>query len=115
MLDDDILLLNLTTRAKNCLLSEEIYTIKQLLKISSKSLLKIPNMGKESYFEVNDSLKLYLMSKLGINNEIEDQLELKKKVLELMGHSICLLTKEIKELKALIICNNSLLSKDKMS
>ena len=50
-------------RALNCLLAERIYTVGQLLELSTNDLEKIPNMGKKSIKEIREVLaaqKLYL-------------------------------------------------------
>lgn len=46
-----------TTRTLNCLNAEGITTVKQLIKKHPKDLLKIPNLGKKSFDEIEQFLK----------------------------------------------------------
>ena len=56
---DSILRLNLSQRPYNCLVSENILTITELLKRSPKDLLKIHNLGKLSLEEIKTAVKAY--------------------------------------------------------
>ena len=55
-LDKPIKSLSLTMRTENCLISENILTISQLLSYTYSDLLKAPNMGKKSANEIVKSL-----------------------------------------------------------
>jgi len=46
----------LSVRAQNCLMSAEVYTLKQLLQIERTELLKFRNVGKNIYNEICDFL-----------------------------------------------------------
>ena len=48
--------LELSTRTKNCLLAVDIVYVKQLIKMKSRDLLKIPGMGLKCVKEVQESL-----------------------------------------------------------
>jgi len=50
--------LNLTTRAENCLLSENIEFIEQLVEYSPRNLIRIPNLGQKSIKEIQEQLAL---------------------------------------------------------
>jgi len=45
-----------TARTFNCLISENIKTVDQLVKLTANQLLKIPNFGRKSLKEVRDEL-----------------------------------------------------------
>ena len=49
--------LNLSVRATNCLINNQIYTIEDLVNKSAAELLALPNFGKTSLNEINDKLK----------------------------------------------------------
>lgn len=55
-LDDSIKKLELTARAENCLMAEGIITIRDLVKQTAGSLLKIPNLGNKSVSDIKDAL-----------------------------------------------------------
>jgi DNA-directed RNA polymerase alpha subunit len=48
--------LNLTARSENCLLSENIEFIEQLIEYSPRSLIRIQNLGKKSIKEIQEQL-----------------------------------------------------------
>jgi hypothetical protein len=50
--------LNLTVRSENCLLSENIEFIEQLIEYSPRSLIRIQNLGKKSIKEIQEQLAL---------------------------------------------------------
>jgi DNA-directed RNA polymerase subunit alpha len=56
ILMDKIDRLELTVRAQNCLKSQNIRTIGDLIKKSSRELLSEPNLGKKSLKEIKESL-----------------------------------------------------------
>ncbi len=63
LLDQPISHLELTTRAANCLLGENISTIRQLVGYTSNRLLAVPNVGRRSHREIVEALSklnLYL-------------------------------------------------------
>lgn len=60
-LDVSIHDLDLTRRSVNCLLSENIYTLGDLIKCSRIRLLKTPNLGKRSVDEI-----VYALEKRGV-------------------------------------------------
>ena len=49
--------LNLSVRATNCLINNQIYTIEDLQNKSEAELLALPNFGQTSLNEINDKLK----------------------------------------------------------
>jgi DNA-directed RNA polymerase alpha subunit len=49
--------LKLTIRTANCLMSEDIFTIGELISLGVIDLLKIPNMGTKSLNDIKGSLK----------------------------------------------------------
>lgn len=50
--------MNLTVRSENCLLAANIEFIEQLIEYSPRSLIRIPNLGKKSIKEIQESLLL---------------------------------------------------------
>jgi DNA-directed RNA polymerase alpha subunit len=50
--------LNLTARSENCLLSENIKFIEQLIEYSPRNLIRIQNLGKKSIKEIQEVLLL---------------------------------------------------------
>lgn len=54
--DDSITKLNLSVRAKNCLINAKILTIKDILNTSENDILKIRNLGSHCYKEIKESL-----------------------------------------------------------
>ncbi len=57
LLDQPLDRLNLSVRAKNCLDSENIVTIRELVSLTESELLKVRNFGKTSLKEVQKELK----------------------------------------------------------
>jgi hypothetical protein len=49
-------LLDITTRAWNCLKSEDIYYLGDLVQKTEAELLKVPNLGKKSLKEIKEAL-----------------------------------------------------------
>ena len=49
--------LELSVRAMNCLHSEQIFTLKDLLKVSFHELQKIPNCGRRTAREIQDAVE----------------------------------------------------------
>ena len=49
--------LELTARALNCLKSENIYTIADLLRTTKQNLLKVPNLGRVVFNQINSALE----------------------------------------------------------
>ena len=60
--------LNLTVRAYNCLLSNDIRTIEDLIKWTEYDLVRTPNLGKKSFKEIQTALLRYNLS-VGMNIE----------------------------------------------
>ena len=56
MLDQPLEKLNLSVRAKNCLDSENILTVRELVSMTEAELLKVRNFGKTSLKEVKVKL-----------------------------------------------------------
>lgn len=52
----DVREMGLSTRARNCLLAENIQTVEELVQYSAKHLRRIPNMGANSMIELYDAL-----------------------------------------------------------
>ena len=50
--------LNLTAPSENCLLSENIKFIEQLIEYSPRNLIRIPNLGQKSIKEIQEQLAL---------------------------------------------------------
>ena len=48
--------LNLSNRAKNCLMRAEIEYVEQLIKLTEKDLLRLRNMGKHTLNEIKEKL-----------------------------------------------------------
>lgn len=57
ILNKKIGVLNLTARAHNCLLADNVTTIAELVAKSENDLLKVPNLGRKSLKEIKQSLK----------------------------------------------------------
>jgi DNA-directed RNA polymerase alpha subunit len=51
--------LGLTVRTTNCLMSEDIFTVSELISFRENDLFKIPNMGRKSLNDIKDRLKKY--------------------------------------------------------
>ena len=51
--------LKLTIRTTNCLMSEDIFTINELISLSENDLLKMVNMGRKSLNDIKDRLKTH--------------------------------------------------------
>lgn len=49
--------LNLSARAINGLMSQEVYTVSQLLDLTHEDLRKIPSLGRKSIFEIKTALE----------------------------------------------------------
>lgn len=61
-LDTSIWKCEFTARTFNCLNSEGITTVKQLIRKNPKDLLKIPNLGKKSFNEIEQFLEQHNLS-----------------------------------------------------
>jgi DNA-directed RNA polymerase subunit alpha len=61
-------MLDLSVRSKNCLDSENILTIRELVTMSEQDLLKVRNFGKTSLKEVKNKLTALGLS-LGVSVE----------------------------------------------
>ena len=48
--------LNLSSRAKNCLMRAEIEYVEQLIKLTEKDLLRLRNMGKHTVNEIKQKI-----------------------------------------------------------
>jgi DNA-directed RNA polymerase alpha subunit len=57
VLDAPLDILELTTRAQNSLVAENIYTIGQLMKQTENELLRFPNMGRKSLKHIKEQLE----------------------------------------------------------
>lgn len=66
--------LELTVRSANCLKSENIYYVGDLIQKSEFELLKMPNLGKKSLTEIKNVL---LKHNLNLGSKIENWLEIK--------------------------------------
>lgn len=63
-----IMELDLSVRSYNCLKRAGINTIEELMKVEDEQLLRLRNMGKKSFKEIKDKLKVFLT----INNNDND-------------------------------------------
>ena len=71
---DDLLgksvdMMELSVRSKNCLDSENILTIRELVRLTEQDLLKVRNFGKTSLKEVKNKLALL---GLGLGMDVGD-------------------------------------------
>ena len=63
--DTPIEVLNLTQRSYNCLKRAKINTVEELIKRSRGDLLKIRNLGKRSFNEIQSELESYGLKLMG--------------------------------------------------
>jgi DNA-directed RNA polymerase alpha subunit len=54
--------LDITVRARNCLVAEKIYTVRDVISHSENDLIKFPNMGRKSVEEIKIA-----MGKVGLS------------------------------------------------
>lgn len=50
--------LNLTMRTEHALKADNIFTVERLMQLPANTLLKIPNLGRKSFDEIRDSLRV---------------------------------------------------------
>lgn len=50
--------LNLTMRTEHALKADNIFTVERLMQLPANTLLKIPNLGRRSLNEIQDSLRV---------------------------------------------------------
>ena len=55
-LDDDVDVLELTVRSRNCLKAANIDTLRQLVDFTARDLRRLPNLGKKSIAEIRETL-----------------------------------------------------------
>jgi len=72
MLDQPISVLNLSVRARNCLDSENIRTIRQLVKMTEQDLLELRNFGQTSLKEVKKRLGEHALALTGSSVYLDD-------------------------------------------
>jgi DNA-directed RNA polymerase subunit alpha len=79
ILDQPISVLNLSVRARNCLDSENIRTIRQLVKMTEQDLLELRNFGQTSLKEVKKRLGEHALALTGssvyLDDDDEDEVE----------------------------------------
>lgn len=68
--------LELTVRSENCLKSENIFYIGQLIRLSEKEMLRFPNLGRKSLEEIKEVLSSRGLS-LGMELDIATELEVR--------------------------------------
>jgi DNA-directed RNA polymerase subunit alpha len=72
ILDQPISVLNLSVRARNCLDSENIRTIRQLVKMTEQDLLELRNFGQTSLKEVKKRLGEHALALTGSSVYLDD-------------------------------------------
>ena len=59
--------LNLSTRAYNCLIRSDIEYVEKLIWLTKADIMKIRNMGKSTFDEINDKVKSIGLCGLGVD------------------------------------------------
>lgn len=92
--ETDIEVLDLTIRSKNCLRAEKINTVEELMQLSDNEILKIPNTGKKTWYEILDVLKKYKKSEI---------INLEKEIFKTINDYFSQSMKEINEIRTLVV------------